>query len=123
MMRRLLVLSGLLLLVFGCHKASNAPDNSTAQSAGSNTDASVPGMSPPVVSPEVTGPLMTATNATGDPDYAVMNRDVRRWLLRNRRAPKSFAEYAASATILIPTPPPGKKYALDKHLHVILVAQ
>jgi len=66
---------------------------------------------------------MTATNAAGQPDFPEMNRDVRRWLLRNRRAPKDFAEYAASATIQIPPPPAGKKYALDKHLHVILVSQ
>ena len=110
-----------MVLVFGCHKAST--DSSAPPPVGSNTDVPAPGSGPPVPNPTVTGPLMTATNAAGQPDFPEMNRDVRRWLLRNRRAPKDFAEYAASATIQIPPPPAGKKYALDKHLHVILVSQ
>lgn len=66
-------------------------------------------------------PPSPAMNSAGTPDFAEMNREVRRWVLSNRRKPKNFEEIAASAGARFPPPPPGKKYALDNGMHVILV--
>jgi hypothetical protein len=61
----------------------------------------------------------TATNASVDLEQ--LSRELRKWIVRNRRPPKSFEEFAASANVQIPQPPPGKKYAVSKTMHVVLV--
>ena len=47
-----------------------------------------------------------------------LDREVRKWILRNRRPPSSFEEFASSAGVDIPPAPAGKKYVLDKTMHV-----
>ena len=54
-------------------------------------------------------------------DQAELNRELRKWLLRNRRPPRDFEDFAATAGIQIAPPPDGKKYAIDKTMHVVLV--
>jgi hypothetical protein len=63
-----------------------------------------PGTPPPVVS-----------------DPVELNRELRKWVVRNRRPPKNFEDFAATAGIQIPPPPDGKKYAIDKTMHIVLV--
>ena len=55
------------------------------------------------------------------PNLAELNRQLRRWIVSNRRPPKSFEDFAANTTYQIPPPPPGKKYAIDRKMHVLLV--
>jgi hypothetical protein len=50
-----------------------------------------------------------------------LNRELRKWILRNRRPPKDFDDFSSTAGIDIPPPPDGKKYAIDKTMHVVLV--
>lgn len=68
---------------------------------------------------------MQGTAPAADPnsniDLAQMTRDVRRWILKNQRPPKDFADFAATATTTIPTPPAGKKFAITKEMSVVLV--
>jgi hypothetical protein len=59
----------------------------------------------------------------GEPDLTVINRALRRWVLANRRPPRSFDDFAASAGVPIPPAPPGKKYYLGSDMHVQLVNQ
>jgi len=70
-------------------------------------------------------PSPAATNvseaAPAGPDLAELNRQLRRWIVSNRRPPKSFEDFAANTTYQIPPPPPGKKYVIDPKMHLLLV--
>ena len=44
-----------------------------------------------------------------------------RWLIANKRRPKDFEDFAATAGVPIPPPPAGKKYAIGKDMHIVLV--
>ena len=89
----LLQASCVALLLSGCgKKTQEASDPATAPTAA-----------------------MQGTPTVFDPnagvDLAEMTRDVRRWILKNQRPPKDFADYAATATTPIPPAPAGKKRA------------
>jgi len=49
-----------------------------------------------------------------------LDRELRKWILRNRRPPKNFEDFAATSGVEIPPPPGGKKYVVDKTMHVVL---
>ncbi|HVV01923.1 MAG TPA: hypothetical protein VHH88_11215 [Verrucomicrobiae bacterium] len=94
----------------GCKKSSNSAAASARHSeaaasipAAGQTQAPAP---PPLPS--------SGTNSVN------LNRELRRWILRNRRPPKNFEEFAATAGVDIPPPPPGKKYTIDRSMHVTL---
>jgi hypothetical protein len=59
----------------------------------------------------------------GEPDLHVMDRALLDWRFSHQRKPSTFAEFAANPGIVIPRPPPGKKYALASSGHIILVNQ
>jgi hypothetical protein len=40
--------------------------------------------------------------------------------MQHGHTPKNFEEFAASANVPIPPPPPGKKYVIDSLMHVSL---
>lgn len=94
----------LALVTAGCDKNSEAPTSTTTQA--STATSSNP-------------PIITAEGETID--LAQMSRDVRRWILKNQRPPKDFDDYAATAQVKLPQPPPGKKFAITKQMNVILV--
>jgi hypothetical protein len=50
-----------------------------------------------------------------------MTRELRRWIVRHQKKPASYEEFAASANLEAPAPPPGKKYALSRDMKVVLV--
>jgi hypothetical protein len=56
----------------------------------------------------------------GQVDMAELQRWVVRWVVAHHHKPASFEEFAASAGVTIPPPPVGKKYILQKDLHVVL---
>lgn len=79
----------------------------------------------------LTGPLLVcetgcgkkepaAVSTTADVDLQNITRELRRWIVRNQRPPTNFADFAATAGKEFPPPPPGKKYAIDKTMHVVL---
>jgi hypothetical protein len=124
----------LLLAVFcsiGCHKAGDttavppapvaaAPDTNQAdQTAAVDTQSHAPVPTPLVADPNA--PPLVKPN--GDPDLRALDHAMLRWVMANQRAPASFAEFAATAGVAIPPPPPGKKYAFSQTMHVILVNQ
>ena len=86
-----------------------------------------PAQAPETVQSEGQPPATTAGNqpaaevAPTEPDLEQLTRELRKWIVRNQRPPKSFEDFSATANIQIPTPPPGKKYAIDKQMHVVLV--
>jgi len=70
-------------------------------------------------------PVALATNVAAAPnaapDLTALNQALRGWLMRNRRVPANFEEFAATAGVTIPPPPAGKKYAITKRMEVVLV--
>ena len=90
------------MVLVGCGKKDDAP-------AASSTPSASPDQTP------------TATDPNAGIDLAQMTRDLRRWILAKQRPPKNFEDYAATATATIPTPPPGKKFAISKEMAVVLV--
>ena len=68
-----------------------------------------------------TTPPTVTNQPNGEPDLKELNRSLLRWILGNRRRPKSFEDFAATAGIMIPPPPAGKKYVIAKDMHIQLV--
>lgn len=100
----------------GCGKEDEPSPTPAAPAAGTVVEPS----RAPVYKPAPQTAVPAATPA-GEPDFASMNRELRRWILRNQRPPKDFEEFAASSGVQFPPPPAGKRYAIDKTMHVVLV--
>jgi hypothetical protein len=80
------------------------------------------GDKPSKASPEA--PSLTQTTAPAgnqEPDLAELNRQLRRWIVQNRRPPKNFEDFAATCSYQVPAAPAGKKYQIDSKMHVVLV--
>ena len=107
-------LFGFGLASCGKKEAANVSVAPTNQEVAQAPDA-------PVGPPAMQSPPQTEAPRTLSSDPAELNRELRKWILRNRRPPKNFEEFAASAGVQFPPPPDGKKYAIDKTMHVILV--
>jgi hypothetical protein len=72
--------------------------------------------------PSPANPVMVApVTPTGGPDLSELNRGLKRWILGNRRRPKNFEDFAATAGIAIPPPPAGKQYIIGSDMHIQLV--
>jgi len=54
-------------------------------------------------------------------DLAELNRELKRWMVANQKAPSSFEDFAAKSKVAIPPVPVGKKYVLSKEMRVVLV--
>lgn len=74
----------------------------------------------PVSHPVATTVPPAAQPAAG-PDLGELNRGMIRWIVANRRRPNNFEDFAATANIVIPPPPAGKKYIIDSTMHIQLV--
>ena len=90
----------------------------TLMLAGCSKGAKQPPAPPPPPTPAAT---TVSEAAPAEPDLGELNRQLRRWLVANRRPPKNFEDFAANTTPQIPPPPPGKKYVIDPKMHVLLV--
>lgn len=124
-----LSLSGILLLLAGCSKkeapapvaASPTPEtNVVAPASAPATAATSPGNmgTGPLPTPATPKTIVT-TNGT-DAVLAQLTRALHRTMI-GRKLSGSFDEFVAISGVDVPPPPPGKKYAIDKHWHVVLV--
>src|SRR5260370_23794211 len=112
----------MLLLLFwfviagfsGCGRRDQTTGNTTATNA-----------TPEAVQSQIQAqnPLPPPTAPPPNSEPPDLNRELRKWIVRNQRPPKNFEDFAATAGIQIPPPPTGKRYAIDKTMHVILVAR
>jgi len=107
MILRLMIVSGTLLLAFGCGKKD--------ESTGAATSA-----------------VSTAPSASVQPGEADMEaalreltQAVRKYSVERRQVPKTFSEVVAAGYVQhLPTAPPGKKFEIDpKTRQVALVKQ
>jgi hypothetical protein len=73
--------------------------------------------------PGTNSPAAPAQTPAPEFDLTQMTRDLRRWIVKNQRPPKHFEEFAATSGNQYPAPPAGKKFAIDKSMHVVLVKQ
>ena len=80
--------------------------------------APAPAQSPPQAQSS-TQPAVQQTQ----PDLADINRTLIRWIIRNKRRPASFEDFAATADTPVPPAPAGKKYIIAQNMHVQLVNQ
>ncbi len=120
-------------LATGCHKAAPeapVPPSSPAAATApdTNQDASTaytpqrsPGPPQPTPQPLADPEAPSRVKPNGEPDLHQLDRDIIQWIVGHQRSPSSFAEFASSAGVAIPPPPPGKKYAFTRDMHVILV--
>jgi hypothetical protein len=116
--KRWIVCLGLVLAVSafatGCSKATSPAPAPPADSTNTAPTASVAPV--PVATPQP-----VATSAT-DSQHTLqtLNRGLMAWMIKNHRHPQNFEEFAGSATVQIPNPPPGKKYTLNTRGFIIL---
>jgi len=125
----LLIFATLCLSVSGCSKKSK-PAIKSSNAAAAIQDAAASTDSNPATNPKSTLP----TAATLQPgsvaappapavDVPSLQREVVKWIVRNRRTPKNFEDFAATAGTQIPPPPAGKKYSLTPQMHVQVIDQ
>jgi hypothetical protein len=107
--------AGAFLVLAGCRKKAPvavAPSQPDAQSQAQPA--------PPVQSqPGQVAPSMA--QADGQPNLGALDHAVLRWMMRNRRPPANFEDFAATAGVTIPPAPAGKKYFLGKDMRISLV--
>jgi hypothetical protein len=65
----------------------------------------------------------TDTTTNGQPDLRALNRQFISYELENHTHFKTLEEYEAAANVQFPSPPAGKKYALDRRGYIALVNQ
>ena len=104
------------LLCGGCKKDSVSTTGTSAPVAAAVPTSAAPTAS---VQPLPSASAPAATNAA--PDLRAINRALIIWSVHHRRQPSSFEEFAASAGVQIPSPPPGKKYIIDSNGLISLV--
>lgn len=66
------------------------------------------------------GPLPPVVDNAGQTDMDELNRTLVRWILRNKRRPNSYEDFAATAGVQLPTPPAGKKFVIGKDMRIVL---
>ncbi|HEV2330228.1 MAG TPA: hypothetical protein VGY56_15710 [Verrucomicrobiae bacterium] len=110
-----------LSIAAGCGKSSSPPaanPQAAPPPANSVTVSSTPAPAPAELPiPQST----TTTNSTSLTTVQFLNRAMVRWMRTNHRHPRSFEEFASTANVQIPDPPPGKKYALNGRGFIVLV--
>ncbi len=105
------------LFMAGC--GGEAPDSAPPPSgAGASQDVSrhAP-VAPTQVQPQT---LQVPQGADPSMVLAEMNRELKRWIVRNRRVPANFEEFVASSQMQVPPPPAGKKYTLTREMKIEL---
>ena len=120
-----LTLTGLLALalaICGCgrQKSSDA-GNSSANTQTPASTQPAPGPVGPGPGPQVLKQPETVAQPDGQTDIHALNRCLVRWLIANKRRPKDFEDFAATAGVPIPPPPAGKRYVIGKDMHIMLV--
>jgi len=113
------------VLATGCSKDESAPGDTGSTNAAQAGAAAVAPAAPP--SPRGPGPMPAPARPAVIPDsgdqgaiLAQLSTELRKYVVRTRSVPKNFEEFAAKSQVQVPSPPPGKKYAI-KDQAVVLV--
>ena len=108
-----------VLILSGCSKAKQPAAETTPPSV-ENTTQPTDAVQTPV---KPSAPIAVVPAPNGQPDLAELNRSLLRWIIGHKRPPANFEDFAASAGVVIPPPPAGKKYFIAKNMHIQLVSQ
>jgi hypothetical protein len=115
-----LLLTSFALATAGCGKA-NTPAASATPSQ-STVVAATPAPTPaPTAQPIPMQTVATTSSNNAPTSLQLLNRAMVGWMRQNHRHPQNFEDFASSANIQIPDPPPGKKYALNGRGFIVLV--
>lgn len=99
------------LLAAGCRKSAQSPPP-TPQTTNASQSVS-PAASESQPAAMNSSHAQTAPKSNAAPDLRPLNSALLDWRMQHRRVPANFEEFAASANIKIPPPPPGKKYIIN----------
>ncbi|MBI3875688.1 MAG: prepilin-type N-terminal cleavage/methylation domain-containing protein [Verrucomicrobia bacterium] len=116
----LLVVIAIIALVGGCTKKTPVQDNDTvAAPPPSATDANAS----PAVPPQTSSIAPAPGQAAPEPTLQEATEALHVWLMKRPTPPKDLNELVALGFIKkLPTPPPGKKLAIDqRHMAVVFV--
>lgn len=112
-----------VLLFSGCGKAKKSASETPAPAPATETAKQTAPDHLSVLAPAPgTAPAVVAA-PNGEPDLGELNRNLIRWIVRNQRRPANFEDFAATAGVVIPPAPAGKKYVIAKNMHIQLVSQ
>ena len=124
MIIRVIAIMAAAFLLTGCGKKTESPSTAAPPEVQpapvQNSQTPAPGAGH-TRGPRLTPVVAPGTNAAVAPDLDAMSTAVRVWIRTRHQVPKTFEEWAATPNYACPPPPPGKKYALDNRLHVVLV--
>jgi len=120
-------------LVAGCSKkpgesppAQPQPTDQSTTAPADNPSAApnAPGAPVEMPAPSSASVVISAPeNGNMSKTLGDLSQAVRSYIVANHRQPTSFEDFVANSHITVPPAPPGKKYALDRRLRVILVNQ
>jgi hypothetical protein len=67
-------------------------------------------------------PAMAVVSDAGNIDATLsqLTSELRNYVLHTRSVPKNFEEFIAKSGVQAPSPPPGKKYAIQKRAVVLV---
>jgi hypothetical protein len=104
----------------GCGKAQKPVAVTPVNSAdGANQTETAPAPAPAPTA----AAFPAVTTSDGGLDMGELNRCLIRWVVRNRRPPANFEDFASTAGVAIPPPPAGKKYFIARNMHILLVSE
>jgi len=116
---------GAAMFAAGCGKSKPSTPVSPAPAATNTTNNTQPAETNQVSAytpPEPpAGPATPNVAPNAAPDLGELDRAMLRWLVSHHRRPANFEEFAATAGVVIPPPPAGKKYVIAKNMHIQLV--
>ena len=112
------LLASLAALAAGCGKA-----NSPAAPATRSQDsvAATPSAPAPAAQAAPAQPVAATSSNDSQQTLHLLNRALMQWMIKNRRHPQNFEDFANSVNFQIPDPPAGKKYSLDGRGFIVLV--
>lgn len=105
-----------LVCAAGCRRQAQTPVPAGEQSAAS-PEATTAG-----VAPLPATPIVVAAPEDGNVDAVLgqLSRELRRYVLVSRNAPKNFEDFADKAHLQAPPPPAGQKYAIQNGAIVLV---
>jgi hypothetical protein len=96
-------------IMLGCKKSEPAVPTADAQNVGeavpSPRGTDFPTSAPPAVT--------IAPSADNQTTLQQLSLELRRYVVRTHKIPKTFEEFAANSNVQFPPPPTGKKYAIQ----------
>jgi len=116
----LVALPVISMLLVGCGRGSN---ESSTNPGANDISGNVSGSQPIGTGDSQPHKLDVSQDSDTSVILDELNREVKKWVMRNRRKPATFEEFSSSAQLEVPPPPPGKKYVLTPELRVELANQ